>query len=87
MNIKNLANVRAISKLPLKLYPKAVKQKIRSYAAKKVKKSLIIKGKTREDISPLEYEYLVVEEEIKIWQSIKDRSIGVALMMIFGTTF
>ena len=86
-NIKNLVNMKNISRLPLNLYPKSIKRKIRSSAVKKVTKILIQKGKSCTDIPIDEYEYLVEEEQTKIWQLIKNRSVNIALLVIFGTTF
>ena len=63
-----------------------VKQKVRNKAVKNAETALIYAGRKLHDLSPEEWEHIVAEEEIAVWEKYKKGGIWSLLAMaVIGT--
>ena len=63
-----------------------VKQRIRNRAIKNAEKTLILAGRKLHDLTPEEWELIVAEEEILVWERYKKRGlISLIGLAFFGT--
>ena len=63
-----------------------VKQKVRNRAVKNAETALIYAGRKLHDLSPEEWEHIVAEEEIAVWEKYKKGGIWSLLAMaVIGT--
>ena len=63
-----------------------VKQKVRNRAVKNAETALIYAGRKLHDLSPEEWEHIVAEEEIAVWEKYKKGGIWSFLAMaVIGT--
>tara|TARA_B100001093_G_C26586538_1_gene909645 strand:- start:574 stop:819 length:246 start_codon:yes stop_codon:yes gene_type:complete len=63
-----------------------VKQKVRNTAVKNAETALIYAGRKLHDLSPEEWEHIVAEEEIAVWEKYKKGGIWSLLAMaVIGT--
>ena len=63
-----------------------VKQKVRNTAVKNAETALIYAGRKLHDLSPEEWEHIVAEEEIAVWEKYKKGGIWSLLAMaVLGT--
>lgn len=60
-----------------------VKQKVRNRAVKNAETALIYAGRKLHDLSPEEWEHIVAEEEIAVWEKYKKGGIWSLLAMAF----
>jgi hypothetical protein len=59
-----------------------IKKKVRVVAVKRVRKDLILHGKSEEDISASDLEYLLADAEESAWSEIKQTSLLGVLAML-----
>jgi hypothetical protein len=59
-----------------------IKKKVRGVAVKRVRKDLILHGKSEEDISESDLEYLLADAEESVWSEIKQTSLLGVLAML-----
>ena len=59
-----------------------IKQKVREQAVKRVRKDMILNGKTEDDISEEDLEYLLADAESSVWNEIKQTSLMGVLAML-----
>ena len=64
----------------------SLKQKVRNQAINSAKSNLIYSGKKAEDISDEDWEHLVADEEIKIWERYKTGGLA-AIAALIGITW
>ena len=63
-----------------------VKQKVRNKAVKNAETALIYAGRKLHDLTPEEWEHIVAEEEIAVWEKYKKGGIWSLLAMaVIGT--
>ena len=61
---------------------RVIQRKVRSVAVNRVRKDLILHGKSEEELSEEELEYLLADAEQSVWSDIKQTSlIGVLAML------
>jgi len=65
---------------------RVIKRKVREVAVKRVRKDLILNGKSEEDISEADLEYLLADAEESVWSDIKQTSLMGVLAML-GLSF
>ena len=63
-----------------------IKQKVREQAVKRVRKDMILNGKTEDDISEEDLEYLLADAESSVWNEIKQTSL-MGVLARFGLSF
>ena len=61
---------------------RVIKQKVREVAVKRVRKDLILNGKSEEDISEEDLEYLLADAEESVWSDIRQTSLMGVLAML-----
>jgi hypothetical protein len=61
---------------------RVIKRKVREVAVKRVRKELILNGKSEEDISEADLEYLLADAEESVWSDIKQTSLMGVLAML-----
>lgn len=59
-----------------------VRMKVREVAVKRVQKDLILHGKSEDDISESDLEYLLADAEESVWSEIKQTSLLGVLAML-----
>jgi len=59
-----------------------IKKKVREVAVKKVRRDLILHGKSEKDISASDLEYLLADAEESVWSDLKQTSLIGALAML-----
>ena len=69
-NLKSIKPEEAIENFVSKQTDK-FKQKVRNRAIKNSEKALILAGKKLHDLTPYEWEFIVAEEEILVWEKYK----------------
>ena len=69
-NLRAIKPEEAIEKFINKQTNK-VKQRVRDRAIKNAEKALIIAGRKLHDLTPEEWEFIVAEEEILVWERYK----------------
>jgi hypothetical protein len=63
-----------------------VRQKVRNKALKNAETSLILAGRKLYDLSPEEWEHIVAEEEIEVWEKYKKGGLAsLFAIAFFGT--
>ena len=63
-----------------------VKQKVRNKAVKNAETALIFAGRKLNDLTPQEWEHIVAEEEIAVWEKYKKGGlISLITLAFFGT--
>lgn len=62
--------------------PSFIKRKVREVAVKRVQKDLILHGKSEDDISESDLEYLLADAEESVWSEIKQTSLFGVLAML-----
>ena len=82
--IQMYKSFKTITTYSLKEYPAMIKQKIRTLAVSRADKRMIIYGIDLNDIEPIQYEGYVYDEERKIYEDLKNKSISLALALILG---
>ena len=66
-----------------KYFPhRVIKRKVREVAVKRVRKDLILNGKSEEDISEADLEYLLADAEDSVWSDVKQTSLMGVLAML-----
>ena len=60
-----------------------VKQKVRNTAVKNAETALIYAGRKLHDLSPEEWEHIVAEEEIAVWEKYKKGGLISAVAIFF----
>ena len=60
-----------------------VRQRVRNKAIKKAETNLIYSGTKQEDLSPEEWEHIVAEEEIAVWEKYKKGGLISAVAIFF----
>lgn len=60
-----------------------VKQRVRDRAIKNAEKSLILAGRKLYDLSPEEWEFIVAEEEILVWEKYKKGGFMSLIALVF----
>tara|TARA_Y100001970_G_scaffold133943_1_gene165006 strand:+ start:596 stop:841 length:246 start_codon:yes stop_codon:yes gene_type:complete len=60
-----------------------VKQKVRNKAVKNAETALILAGRKLNDLTPEEWEHIVAEEEIAVWEKYKKGGLISAVAMFF----
>ena len=60
-----------------------VKQKVRDKAVKNAETALILAGRKLNDLTPEEWEHIVAEEEIAVWEKYKKGGLISAVAMFF----
>jgi hypothetical protein len=65
---------------------RVIKRKVREVAVTRVRKDLILNGKSEEDISEADLEYLLADAEESVWSDIKQTSLMGVLAML-GLSF
>ena len=60
-----------------------VKQKVRNKAVKNAETALILAGRKLNDLTPEEWEHIVAEEEIAVWEKYKKGGLISALAIFF----
>ena len=60
-----------------------VKQKVRNKAVKNAETALIYAGRKLHDLTPEEWEHIVAEEEIAVWEKYKKGGLISAVAMFF----
>ena len=60
-----------------------VKQKIRNKAVKNAETALILAGRKLNDLTPEEWEHIVAEEEIAVWEKYKKGGLISAVAIFF----
>lgn len=63
-----------------------LKKKVRAVAVKRVRKDLILHGKSEEDISESDLEYLLADAEQSVWSEIKQTSL-LGVLAVLGLNF
>jgi len=67
-----------------KYFPhRVIKRKVRKVAVKRVRKDLILNGKSEEDISAEDLEYLLADAEESVWSDIRQTSL-IGVLAMFG---
>jgi hypothetical protein len=61
---------------------RVIKRKVREVAVKRVRKDLILSGKSEQDISEADLEYLLADAEESVWSDIKQTSLMGVLAML-----
>ena len=85
--ISKFSNLKSLTRLQMSEIPIEIKQKIRNKAINNVEKNMISYGKTLDEMNSNDYEHLVCEEEEKIWNNIKGKSLNAILLVFFGVSF
>lgn len=62
--------------------PKSVRQRLRKAAVAKVRQDIIHAGRSEDDYSAEDLEYLVAEKEKEIWSSIGWKGFGVVALLL-----
>ncbi len=62
--------------------PRVVRQKLRTTAVAGVRKDIIHAGRTEEDYSAEDLEYLVAEKEKEIWAGLGWKGFGIAALLL-----
>ena len=66
---------------------RVIKRKVRAEAVRRVRKDLILHGKSEEELSEEELEYLLADAEQSVWGDIKQTSlVGVLAMLGLSIT-
>ena len=60
-----------------------VKQKVRNKAIKNAETALILAGRKLHDLTPEEWEHIVAEEEIAVWEKYKKGGLFSAVAIFF----
>ena len=60
-----------------------VKQKVRNKAVKNAETTLILAGRKLNDLTPEEWEHIVAEEEIAVWEKYKKGGLISAVAIFF----
>ena len=60
-----------------------VKQKVRNKAVKNAETTLILAGRKLNDLTPEEWEHIVAEEEITVWEKYKKGGLISAVAIFF----
>ncbi len=60
-----------------------VKQKVRNKAVKNAETALILAGRKLNDLTPDEWEHIVAEEEIAVWEKYKKGGLISAVALFF----
>ena len=60
-----------------------VKQKVRNKAVKNAETALILAGRKLNDLTPDEWEHIVAEEEIAVWEKYKKGGLISAVVIFF----
>ena len=60
-----------------------VKQKVRNKAVKSAETALILAGRKLHDLTPEEWEHIVAEEEIAVWEKYKKGGLISAVALFF----
>ena len=60
-----------------------VKQKVRDKAVKNAETALILAGRKLNDLTPEEWEHIVAEEEIAVWEKYKKGGLISAVALFF----
>ena len=60
-----------------------VKQKVRNKAVKNAETALILAGRKLNDLTPEEWEHIVAEEEIAVWEKYKKGGLISAVAIFF----
>ena len=60
-----------------------VKQKVRNKAVKNAETALILAGRKLNDLTPEEWEHIVAEEEIAVWEKYKKGGLISAVALFF----
>ena len=60
-----------------------VKQKVRNKAVKNAETALILAGRKLHDLTPEEWEHIVAEEEIAVWEKYKKGGLISAVAIFF----
>lgn len=60
-----------------------VKQKVRNKAVKSAETALILAGRKLHDLTPEEWEHIVAEEEIAVWEKYKKGGLISAVAIFF----
>ena len=81
-NLKSLKLEEAIENFAIK-HTEKIRQKVRNSAFKNSEKALILAGRKLHDLTPDEWEFIVAEEEILIWEKYKKGS----LISLIGIAF
>ena len=61
-----------------------VKQKVRNKAVKNAETTLILAGRKLNDLTPEEWEHIVAEEEIAVWEKYKGGLISAVAIFFWG---
>lgn len=61
---------------------RVIKRKVREVAVKRVRKDLILNGKSEEELSEADLEYLLADAEESVWSDIKQTSLMGVLAML-----
>jgi hypothetical protein len=71
-----------VEELKTYLPHRVVQRRVRAVAVKRVRKDLILHGKSEDELSEEELEYLLADAEQSVWSDIKQTSlIGVLAML------
>ena len=81
-NLKSIKPEEAIENFVSK-HTHRFRQKVRNRAVKNSEKALILAGRKLHDLTPEEWEFIVAEEEILIWEKYKKGS----LISLIGIAF
>ena len=79
LNLRSIKPEEAIEKFINKQSIK-IKQRIRDKAIKNAERNLILAGRKLNDLTPEEWEFIVAEEEILVWEKYKKGG----LISLFG---
>tara|TARA_B100000242_G_C42644854_1_gene303137 strand:- start:170 stop:433 length:264 start_codon:yes stop_codon:yes gene_type:complete len=82
LNLRSIKPEEAIEKFINKQSIK-IKQRIRDKAIKNAERNLILAGRKLNDLTPEEWEFIVAEEEILVWEKYKKGG----LISLFGIVF
>lgn len=84
LNFRSIKPEEAIEKFINKQSIK-IKQRIRDKAIKNAERNLILAGRKLNDLTPEEWEFIVAEEEILVWEKYKKGGlISIIALSIWG---
>ena len=84
LNLRSIKPEEAIEKFINKQSIK-IKQRIRDKAIKNAERNLILAGRKLNDLTPEEWEFIVAEEEILVWEKYKKGGlISIIALSIWG---
>jgi hypothetical protein len=84
--IQKTKSVRFNPRLQKYLASPFIKQKVREQAVKRVRKDMILHGKTEDDISEEDLEYRLADAESSVWNEIKQTSL-MGVLALIGLSF